>query len=84
MALYIDHSVIAFHGRETIKKYILTLINIVSAIYGDSTLGANLKFVITRMIFYEDESINAIIEDNSKASLENVNAWNNFVAINQG
>ena len=82
MALYIDHSVISFHGRETVKKYILTLINIVSAIYGDPTLGANLKFVITRMIFYEDDAINPIVEDNSKASLENVNAWNDEILKN--
>ena len=78
-ALYIDHSVIQFHGKDTVKQYILTLINIVSAIYGDPTLGANLKFVITRMIFYDDESINPIVEDDSKASLENVNSWNTAV-----
>lgn len=58
------------------------MINIVSAIYGDPTLGANLKFVITRMIFYEDDSLNPIVEDNSKASLENVNAWNDEVLRN--
>ena len=47
-----------------------------SAIYGDPTLGANLKFVILRMIFYENESVNQILEDNSTVSLENVNVWN--------
>ena len=27
-ALYIDHSVIKFHGNDTVQAYILTLINI--------------------------------------------------------
>ena len=53
-----------------------------SAIYGDPTLGANLKFVILRMIFYEDESVNQIIEDNSTVSLENVNTWNKNILTN--
>jgi hypothetical protein len=56
-----------------------------SAIYGDPTLGANLKFVILRLIFYQgsDEealgvsrSFDPIEEGNSKQSLENVNQWN--------
>ena len=69
----LDHTVINFHGVDTVRQYILTLINIVrwwnvkrdkkdnfsftSAIYGDPTLGANLKFVILRMIFYEGTSL---------------------------
>lgn len=51
--LAVDDSVISFHGPDTVKRYVLTLLNIVSAIYGDPTLGANLKFVILRLIFYE-------------------------------
>ena len=35
-----------------------------------------MKFVILRMIFYENESVNQILEDNSTVSLENVNQWN--------
>lgn len=52
--LAIDASVVSFHGPDTVKRYVLTLLNIVSAIYGDPTLGADLKFVILRLIFYEE------------------------------
>ena len=70
----VDNSVIGFHGKNTVKRYILTLLNIVSAIYGDPTLGADLKFVILRLIFYEgSSSFNPIDENDSKQSLENVN-----------
>jgi hypothetical protein len=70
-AVYVDHSVVAFHGRDTVKQYVLTLLNIVSAIYGDPTLGANLKFVILRLVFYEDAAAaaNVIVEDDSKVGL---------------
>jgi hypothetical protein len=73
----VDDSVIQFHGNQTVKRYILTLLNIVSAIYGDPTLGADLKFVILRLIFFEGSSnsqrFNPIDESDSKQSLENVN-----------
>ena len=79
---------IEFHGRDSVEQYVLTLLNIVSAIYGDPTLGAKLKFVINRIIFYEgvgvevEEEGSGAMENpidqggNSKRSLENVNAWN--------
>ena len=73
----VDDSVIRFHGSNTVKRYILTLLNIVSAIYGDPTLGAKLKFVILRLIFFQGSSnFNPIDETDSKQSLENVNKWN--------
>ena len=72
----VDDSVIQFHGSKTVKRYILTLLNIVSAIYGDPTLGADLKFVILRLIFFEgNSSFNPIDQSDSKQSLENVNRY---------
>ncbi len=72
----VDNSVIQFHGSQTVKQYVLTLLNIVSAIYGDPTLGADLKFVILRLVFFEGaSSFNPINETDSKQSLENVNRY---------
>ena len=78
LAVGVDHSVIEFHGQETVKRYILTLLNIVSAIYGDPTLGANLQFVISRIIFLENVRpplVDPIRAGNSKQSLANVNRY---------
>ena len=79
-AVYVDHSVVAFHGRETVKQYVLTLLNIVSAIYGDPTLGANLKFVILRLVFYEDPAAitSPIVEDDSKVKRGGGTCCSNF------
>ena len=72
-----DPSVAAFHGRDTLRRYVLTLLNVVSAIYGDPTLGANLQFVVRRLVFFEGEMHNdPIREGNSKQSLANVSKWN--------
>ncbi|XP_063227161.1 A disintegrin and metalloproteinase with thrombospondin motifs 2-like [Bacillus rossius redtenbacheri] len=76
LALAVDHSVISFHGADRAQHYVIALMNIVSAIYKDSSLSSNLKLVIVRMIFYQDESLSEVQEGNSKRSLERVNAWN--------
>uniref|UniRef100_A0A8C7K0I8 ADAM metallopeptidase with thrombospondin type 1 motif 2 n=1 Tax=Oncorhynchus kisutch TaxID=8019 RepID=A0A8C7K0I8_ONCKI len=48
--LGVDSSVVHFHGREHIQKYLLTLMNIVNEIYQDRTLGAHINVVLVRII----------------------------------
>ena len=38
--------------------------------------GANLKFVILRLVLHDDPSTSPIVTEDSKQSLENVNLWN--------
>ncbi|XP_046642903.1 A disintegrin and metalloproteinase with thrombospondin motifs 16-like [Daphnia pulicaria] len=84
LALAVDHTVIKFHGRQRVQQYVLTLLNIVSAIYEDTSLEANLRLVVSRLIFYEDRKQGQVREGNSKRSLENVNAWNAGLLRNSG
>lgn len=48
----------------------------VNAIYQDASLGANIKLVIARLLFYEHGKHGIIRPGNPKKSLENVNMWN--------
>eukprot|EP00094_Tigriopus_californicus_P000726 TCALIF_00704-PA protein Name:"Similar to ADAMTS3 A disintegrin and metalloproteinase with thrombospondin motifs 3 (Homo sapiens)" AED:0.09 eAED:0.10 QI:0/0/0/0.87/0.71/0.75/8/0/828 len=75
LAIIVDSSVVQFHGNETVQRYVLTLLNVVSAIYSDPTLGSNLKFVLSRIISVP-ETDNPIVSGKSKKSLANVNKWN--------
>ncbi|TRY75432.1 hypothetical protein TCAL_00704 [Tigriopus californicus] len=70
-----DSVALTFHGNETVQRYVLTLLNVVSAIYSDPTLGSNLKFVLSRIISVP-ETDNPIVSGKSKKSLANVNKWN--------
>ncbi len=56
-----------------------------SAIYGDPTLGANLKFVILRLIFYEgngseddDEAVGTSNVESSRYNWQLFHERNNF------
>ncbi|XP_046898993.1 LOW QUALITY PROTEIN: A disintegrin and metalloproteinase with thrombospondin motifs 2-like [Hypomesus transpacificus] len=74
--LGVDYSVVQFHGREHIQKYLLTLMNIVNEIYQDRTLGAHINVVLVRIIMLSaDKSMSLIELGNPSQSLENVCRW---------
>uniref|UniRef100_A0A8C7KUG0 ADAM metallopeptidase with thrombospondin type 1 motif, 2a n=1 Tax=Oncorhynchus kisutch TaxID=8019 RepID=A0A8C7KUG0_ONCKI len=74
--LGVDYSVVHFHGRENIQKYLLTLMNIVNEIYQDGTLGAHINVVLVRIIMLcPAKSLSLIELGNPSQSLENVCRW---------
>ncbi|XP_029557460.1 A disintegrin and metalloproteinase with thrombospondin motifs 2 [Salmo trutta] len=74
--LGVDSSVVQFHGREHIQKYLLTLMNIVNEIYQDRTLGAHINVVLVRIIMLCPAKSMSLIElGNPSQSLENICRW---------
>ncbi|KAM9451435.1 A disintegrin and metalloproteinase with thrombospondin motifs 2 isoform 1-T1 [Clarias gariepinus] len=74
--LGVDCSVVQFHGREHIQKYLLTLMNIVNEIYQDSSLGAHINVVLVRIVMLCSAKSMGLIElGNPSQSLENVCRW---------
>uniref|UniRef100_A0AAY5F1M0 ADAM metallopeptidase with thrombospondin type 1 motif, 2a n=1 Tax=Electrophorus electricus TaxID=8005 RepID=A0AAY5F1M0_ELEEL len=74
--LGVDCSVVDFHGREHIQKYLLTLMNIVNEIYQDGSLGAHINVVLVRIMMLCSAKSKGLIEPgNPSQSLENVCRW---------
>ncbi|XP_062867386.1 A disintegrin and metalloproteinase with thrombospondin motifs 2 [Trichomycterus rosablanca] len=74
--LGVDCSVVHFHGREHIQKYLLTLMNIVNEIYQDASLGAHINVVLVRIVMLCSAKSMGLIElGNPSQSLENVCRW---------
>uniref|UniRef100_A0AAX7VMK8 ADAM metallopeptidase with thrombospondin type 1 motif, 2 n=1 Tax=Astatotilapia calliptera TaxID=8154 RepID=A0AAX7VMK8_ASTCA len=76
--LAVDYSVLLFHGRDHIQKYLLTLMNIVNEIYRDHSLGANINVVLVRIalltvLFHQSQELISV--GNPQKSLENVCGW---------
>ncbi|XP_060523804.1 A disintegrin and metalloproteinase with thrombospondin motifs 2-like isoform X2 [Cylas formicarius] len=76
IAICVDHSVVAFHGKKKVEQYVLALMNIVNAIYQDTSLEANMQLVISRLLLYDNKKLGVVRPGNAKKSLENVNSWN--------
>ncbi|XP_061581136.1 A disintegrin and metalloproteinase with thrombospondin motifs 2-like isoform X1 [Cololabis saira] len=74
--LGVDDSVVQFHGKEHVQKYLLTLMNIVNEIYHDKSLGAKINVVLVRIIMLGYGKSMSLIElGNPSQSLENVCRW---------
>lgn len=74
--LGVDDSVVQFHGKEHVQKYLLTLMNIVNEIYHDKSLGATINVVLVRIIMLGYGKSMSLIElGNPSQSLENVCRW---------
>ncbi|KAL4631333.1 A disintegrin and metalloproteinase with thrombospondin motifs 2-like [Arapaima gigas] len=74
--LGVDDSVVQFHGKEHVQKYLLTLMNIVNEIYHDQSLGAQINVVLVRIILLGYGKSMSLIElGNPSQSLENVCRW---------
>nr|XP_033783173.1 A disintegrin and metalloproteinase with thrombospondin motifs 2 isoform X3 [Geotrypetes seraphini]XP_033783174.1 A disintegrin and metalloproteinase with thrombospondin motifs 2 isoform X3 [Geotrypetes seraphini]XP_033783175.1 A disintegrin and metalloproteinase with thrombospondin motifs 2 isoform X3 [Geotrypetes seraphini] len=74
--LGVDDSVVQFHGKEHVQKYLLTLMNIVNEIYHDESLGAHINVVLVRIIMLSYAKSTSLIEiGNPSQSLENVCRW---------
>ncbi|KAM9846472.1 A disintegrin and metalloproteinase with thrombospondin motifs 2-like [Aulostomus maculatus] len=74
--LAVDYSILLFHGRDHIQKYLLTLMNIVNEIYQDHSLGANINIVLVRIIMLSPSKSQELISvGNAQKSLENVCGW---------
>nr|XP_022919274.1 A disintegrin and metalloproteinase with thrombospondin motifs 2-like [Onthophagus taurus] len=76
VAIAVDHTVIDFHGKDRVQQYVLSLMNIVNAIYQDPTLNANIQLVITKLFLFEEKKTAIIRLGDAVKSLQNVNAWN--------
>ncbi|KAF6740009.1 A disintegrin and metalloproteinase with thrombospondin motifs 2 [Oryzias melastigma] len=74
--LAVDYSVLLFHGRDHIQKYLLTFMNIVNEIYRDRSLGANINIVLVRIIMLSPTKSQELISvGNAQKSLENICGW---------
>uniref|UniRef100_A0A3P8WZF9 ADAM metallopeptidase with thrombospondin type 1 motif, 2a n=1 Tax=Cynoglossus semilaevis TaxID=244447 RepID=A0A3P8WZF9_CYNSE len=74
--LAVDYSVLLFHGREHIQKFLLTFMNIVNEIYQDHSLGANINTVLVRIIMLSaSKSLELISAGDPQKSLEKVCGW---------
>ncbi|KAL0974019.1 hypothetical protein UPYG_G00214320 [Umbra pygmaea] len=74
--LGVDDSVVQFHKKDSVQKYLLTLMNIVNEIYHDKSLGARINVVLVRIILLGTKESMSLIElGNPSQSLENVCRW---------
>ncbi|CAG9136061.1 unnamed protein product [Plutella xylostella] len=74
LAVVADHTMLEFHG-DKVQHYILALMNIVTAIFNERSLGANMTIVIRKLYLLQRPDPAVRYADISDA-LRRVNKWN--------
>ena len=52
-----DTSMINFHADVDVESYLLTIMNMVSALYKDPTIGNSIHVVVVKIILLEEEDM---------------------------
>ena len=69
-----DQSVVDFHHQDRVLNYILTMLNVMSAVLEDTSLQARLRVVVSR-VYLIDQASDVVSPRSPLRSLRAVNRW---------
>nr|XP_005556624.1 PREDICTED: A disintegrin and metalloproteinase with thrombospondin motifs 16 [Macaca fascicularis] len=71
----VDKKMMQNHGHENITTYVLTILNMVSALFKDGTIGGNINIAIVGLILLEDEQPGLVISHHADHTLSSFCQW---------
>ncbi|XP_043259689.1 A disintegrin and metalloproteinase with thrombospondin motifs 7-like [Colletes gigas] len=79
IGLVADRRFLDFHNNTNYEQYLLTIMNMVSDFYHDSSSGNQIDVVVVRMIYLEKEKeeIDLMISPAAEETLDSFAAWSN-------
>ncbi|XP_077310834.1 A disintegrin and metalloproteinase with thrombospondin motifs 18 isoform X2 [Lithobates pipiens] len=70
-----DKKMVEKHGKESVTTYILTVMNMVSSLFKDGTIGSDINIVVVSLLLLEDEPSGLKITHHADQSLNNFCQW---------
>ncbi|XP_029075041.1 A disintegrin and metalloproteinase with thrombospondin motifs 16 [Monodon monoceros] len=71
----VDKKMMQNHGHENITTYVLTILNMVSALFKDGTIGGNINIAIVGLILLEEEQPGLVISHHADHTLSSFCQW---------
>ncbi|XP_042551132.1 A disintegrin and metalloproteinase with thrombospondin motifs 16 [Dipodomys spectabilis] len=71
----VDNRMMRNHGHGNITTYVLTVLNMVSALFKDGTIGGNINIAIVGLILLEDEQPGLVISHHADRTLSSFCQW---------
>ncbi|XP_048223992.1 A disintegrin and metalloproteinase with thrombospondin motifs 16 [Perognathus longimembris pacificus] len=71
----VDNKMMQNHGHDNITTYVLTVLNMVSALFKDGTIGGNINIAIVGLILLEDEQPGLVISHHADRTLSSFCQW---------
>ncbi|KAM4605879.1 A disintegrin and metalloproteinase with thrombospondin motifs 18 [Discoglossus pictus] len=70
-----DKKMVDKHGRDSVTTYILTVMNMVSSLFKDGTIGSDINIVVVSLLLLEEDPAGLQINHHADQSLNNFCQW---------
>ncbi|XP_062848685.1 A disintegrin and metalloproteinase with thrombospondin motifs 16 [Trichomycterus rosablanca] len=80
----VDQKMIENHGRENITTYVLTVLNMVSSLFKDRTIGGDINIVLVGLILLNQQQDGLVINHHADHSLSSFCQWQSALKSREG
>ncbi|KAI4889348.1 hypothetical protein NFI96_011542, partial [Prochilodus magdalenae] len=80
----VDRNMIENHGHENITTYVLTVLNMVSTLFKDGTIGGDINIVIVGLILLHDDQEGLVVSHHADHTLNSFCQWQSSLAGQEG
>uniref|UniRef100_A0A8C9V3M9 ADAM metallopeptidase with thrombospondin type 1 motif 18 n=1 Tax=Scleropages formosus TaxID=113540 RepID=A0A8C9V3M9_SCLFO len=70
-----DRKMLEKHGRENVTTYVLTVMNMVSSLFKDGTIGTDINIVVVSLLLLEEDPLGLTINHHADQSLNSFCQW---------
>ncbi|CAL8243896.1 unnamed protein product [Lota lota] len=70
-----DHKMVEYHGNQGVESYVLAVMNIVSGLFRDASIGNAINIAVVRLILLEQEEEELKITHHADSSLSSFCKW---------
>ncbi|KAK3571995.1 hypothetical protein QTP86_021348 [Hemibagrus guttatus] len=80
----VDQKMMENHGRENVTTFVLTVLNMVSTLFKDRTIGGDINVVIVGLILLSSEQDGLVINHHADHTLSSFCQWQSALAGREG
>uniref|UniRef100_A0A3P9MFP5 ADAM metallopeptidase with thrombospondin type 1 motif 18 n=1 Tax=Oryzias latipes TaxID=8090 RepID=A0A3P9MFP5_ORYLA len=70
-----DRKMLEKHGRENVTTYVLTVMNMVSSLFKDGTIGTDINIVVVSLLLLEQDPLGLTVNHHADQSLNSFCQW---------
>ncbi|XP_068882689.1 A disintegrin and metalloproteinase with thrombospondin motifs 18 isoform X1 [Aphelocoma coerulescens] len=79
-----DKKMLEKHGKENVTTYILTVMNMVSSLFKDGTIGSDINIIVVSLLLLEQEPSGLLINHHADQSLNSFCQWQSALVGKNG
>uniref|UniRef100_A0A8D0L0W6 ADAM metallopeptidase with thrombospondin type 1 motif 7 n=1 Tax=Sphenodon punctatus TaxID=8508 RepID=A0A8D0L0W6_SPHPU len=76
-----DTKMVEYHGSQNVKKYVLTVMNMVAGLFHDASIGNPINIAIVRLILLEEEEEDLKITHHADNTLRSFCKWQKTINV---